>query len=108
MHENACLPQTQSAPAWRFNLEGTLVAFLGDDIERPRSLVLEIEQENIAICLPERLRSIVKHRLKLGESIGCVGHSCLDRVGGVVRFYAYRLCSSTSSLGLDVEPEATA
>jgi len=108
MHENACLPPIQSAPAWKFNLEGTLVAFLGDDIERPRSLVLEIEQENLAICLPERLRSVVKHRLKLGESIGCVGHSYLDRVGGVIRCYAYRLSSSTSSLGLDVEPETAA
>ncbi|MDY6937803.1 MAG: hypothetical protein SWY16_09055 [Cyanobacteriota bacterium] len=84
---------SNNTPPWTFNLEGTLLGFLGNEPDRPMSLILEVDREQIPIALPQRMRSTVRSTLRMGDRIRCIGRSQLDFIGGVVHLNAYEISS---------------
>jgi len=101
--------QTKPTPPWLFNLEGTFLGFCGKDPDKPKSLLLEVEQEQIPIKLPKALRASLKQHLQLGDRVNCIGRSQIDWTTGVIRLEAYRLFSlpSESQNALPFVPVAT-
>ncbi len=87
---------TQSTPPWIFNLEGTVLRFCGKDPERPKSFLLEVEQEQVPIQLPKFLRTSLRQQLQLGDRVNCIGRSQIDWATGVIKLEAYRLFSLPS------------
>lgn len=87
---------TQSTPPWLFNLEGTFLRFCGKDPDRPKSFLLEVEQEQIPIKLPKALRASLRQHLQLGDRVNCIGRSRIDWTTGVIKLEAYRLFSLPS------------
>jgi (2Fe-2S) ferredoxin len=71
-----------------FNLEGTLLDFLGGKPHKPKSLILDIEQEPIAIQLPKELRSHVQSYLQPGDRVSCIGFSAVDYKAGIIKLKA--------------------
>ncbi len=71
-----------------FNLEGTLIGFLGGKANKPKSLILEVEQEQLTIQLPKELRSHVQHYLRLGDRVACVGATHVDYKAGIIKLKA--------------------
>ncbi len=86
-----------SPPAGLFNLEGTFLGFLGQNLDQPESIVLEIEEEEIAIDLPKRISQLfqvpLRQQLKPGDRIHCIGRSQVNLQAGVVHLSAYQLFS---------------
>ncbi|MGP1371794.1 MAG: (2Fe-2S) ferredoxin domain-containing protein [Almyronema sp.] len=78
-------------PPWMFNLEGTLLGFLGPHPDQPKSIVLEVEQEQMAIKLPKALRANLRQQLQLGDRVRCIGRSHIDFDSGVIKLDAYQL-----------------
>lgn len=85
------MSHAQQLPSWMFNLEGTFLGFLGKDPDKPKSLALEVEQEEMAIQLPQELRAPLKQHLKPGDRIRCIGRSQIDFASGVIQLKAYQL-----------------
>ncbi|WP_299485634.1 (2Fe-2S) ferredoxin domain-containing protein [Acaryochloris sp. IP29b_bin.137] len=82
-----------TTPPWIFNLEGTFLGFFGNDPDQPKSLLLEVEEEEIPIKLPKPLRASLRQRLKLGDRICCIGRSQIHGEAGVIKLQAYTLFS---------------
>jgi len=78
----------QQIPSRLFNLEGILIGFLGNNAKKPKSLILEVEQEQLAIQLPKELRSHVQSYLHPGDRISCVGSTRVDLKAGVIKLKA--------------------
>lgn len=83
--------ESQQMPPWMFNLQGTVLEFLGKDPHKPKSLVLEVEQEQLTIKLPKQLRSAWRLHLQPGYRVRCIGRSKVDRKTGVIKLEAYQL-----------------
>lgn len=84
-------------PPWMFNLEGTFLGFIGNEPDQPKSIGLEVEQEQIAIKLPKKLRASVKQNLRPGDLICCIGRSRVDFETGVIKLDASHLFSVVPS-----------
>ncbi|MEO0985308.1 MAG: (2Fe-2S) ferredoxin domain-containing protein [Cyanobacteria bacterium J06639_14] len=74
-----------------FNLEGTLLGFLGGDFGKPKSIILEVEEEQIVIKLPKELRPSIQRWVKVGDRLQCVGRSRIDFKAGVIKLKAYQV-----------------
>lgn len=95
-------------PSRHFNLEGTLIGFLGGKASKPKSLILEVEQEELAIQLPKELRSHVQHYLRLGDRVACVGATEVDYKAGIIKLKAaqvFCLSRPTITTAPSVPPE---
>ncbi len=84
---------TQQILPWMFNLEGTVLGFSGKDPDKPKSLILEIDQEPMPIKLPKKLRISLPDRLQPGDRINCIGRSQIDFDTGVIKLEAMLLFS---------------
>lgn len=75
-----------------FVLEGVFLGWLGKHPAKIKSIVLEVEQEQLVIKLPKELRdSLQKYHLQPGNRIRCVGRSQIDFKTGVIKLKAYQL-----------------
>ncbi|MGF1458098.1 MAG: (2Fe-2S) ferredoxin domain-containing protein [Leptolyngbyaceae cyanobacterium] len=74
-----------------FVLEGTFLGFLGNDEHKPKSLILEVEQEQMAIKLPKELRGYARSTFKMGDRLRCIGSSQVDFKAGVIKLRAYQI-----------------
>jgi (2Fe-2S) ferredoxin len=84
------LDATQMPPRM-FSLEGTFLGFLGGDAKKPKSLVLDIDQEPIAIKLPKVLRASLPRSAVVGDRLRCIGCSQVDYKAGVIKLKAYQI-----------------
>jgi (2Fe-2S) ferredoxin len=84
------LNSTQMPPRM-FSLEGTFLGFLGGDAKKPKSLVLDVDQEHIAIKLPKELRSSIPHSAIVGDRLRCIGCSEVDYKAGIIKLRAYQV-----------------
>ncbi|MEL7355673.1 MAG: (2Fe-2S) ferredoxin domain-containing protein [Cyanobacteria bacterium J06560_6] len=96
------IPETKPLSPWMFNLEGIFIGFLGDDPKQIKSIVIEVEQEQLTIRLPKKLRTSVRRSikqrfLKPGDRLRCVGRSRLDFSTGVVELTAYCLFAESAN-----------
>lgn len=94
-------------PPRMFNLEGTFLGFFGNALDKPKSIVLEVEQEQMAIKLSKELRAYVRRHLRPGDRIQCVGRSQVDFTTGVIKLKAYHLFSLYSA-SQDGDPKGPA
>ncbi|MEO1207929.1 MAG: (2Fe-2S) ferredoxin domain-containing protein [Cyanobacteria bacterium J06638_20] len=78
-------------PPRLFNLEGTFLGFLGGEPKKPKSIVLEVDQEHISIQLPKELRAHAKSSLKVGDRLCCLGKSQVDFKAGIIKLKAYQV-----------------
>lgn len=74
-----------------FNLEGTLLGFLGGEHSKPKSVILDVEDEQIVIKLPKELRPSIKQWVNVGDRIQCVGRSQVDHKAGVIKLKAFQV-----------------
>jgi (2Fe-2S) ferredoxin len=84
------LDSTQMPPRM-FSLEGTFLGFLGGDAKKPKSLVLDIDQEHVAIKLPKELRSSISRSAAVGDRLRCIGCSQVDFKAGIIKLKAYQI-----------------
>lgn len=84
------LNATQMPPRM-FNLEGTLLGFLGSDDRKPKAIVLGVDDEQIAIKLPKELRASITRSVNLGHRLRCIGCSQIDFKAGVIKLRAYQV-----------------
>lgn len=74
-----------------FNLEGIFLGFLGGESKKPKSIILEVDQEHIAIQLPKELRAHAKSSLTVGDRLCCLGKSQVDFKAGIIKLKAYQV-----------------
>jgi len=84
------LDPTQMPPRM-FSLEGTFLGFLGGDLKKPKSLVLDVDQEYVAIKLPKELRASIPRSAVVGDRLRCIGCSQVDYKAGVIKLKAYQV-----------------
>ncbi|MEO1068082.1 MAG: (2Fe-2S) ferredoxin domain-containing protein [Cyanobacteria bacterium J06638_6] len=84
------LDSTQLPPRL-FNLEGTFLGFIGGDPRKPKSIVLGVEDEEIAIKLPKELRPSITRSVKVGDRLRCIGSTQVDFKAGVIKLKAYQV-----------------
>lgn len=84
------LDPTQMPPRM-FSLEGTFLGVLGGDSKKPKSLVLDVDQEHVAIKLPKELRSSISRSAVVGDRLRCIGCSQIDFKAGVIKLKAYQI-----------------
>ncbi|MEO0409498.1 MAG: (2Fe-2S) ferredoxin domain-containing protein [Cyanobacteria bacterium P01_A01_bin.135] len=82
---------TASTPPYMFNLEGEFLGFLGSDLRRPKAVVVDVEQEPIAIGIPQALRARASLSLKPGDRLCCIGRSEINFQAGVVELEASQI-----------------
>ncbi|MGD1951028.1 MAG: (2Fe-2S) ferredoxin domain-containing protein [Leptolyngbyaceae cyanobacterium] len=79
-------------PPYMFSLEGHFLGYLGKSPTKIKALILEFEQEQLAIKLPKPLRmSLQTYNLQLGDPIRCIGRSQVDFKSGVIKLKAYHV-----------------
>ncbi|MGF1568552.1 MAG: (2Fe-2S) ferredoxin domain-containing protein [Nodosilinea sp.] len=78
-------------PPGLFNLEGTFLDFIGGDRRHPKSIVLGVEDEQIAIQLPKELRPSITRSVRVGDRLRCIGISQVDFKAGVIKLKAYQV-----------------
>lgn len=82
----------QQLPPRMFILEGIFLGCLGKKIYKPKSIILEVEQEQLVIKLPKELRaSLHEYRLQPGSRIRCIGRSQVDFKAGAIKLKAYQI-----------------
>jgi (2Fe-2S) ferredoxin len=84
------LDSTQMPPRM-FSLEGTFLGFLGGTSKKPKSLVLDVDREHIAIKLPKELRASIPRSAVVGDRMRCIGCSQVDFKAGVIKLKAYQI-----------------
>ncbi|MGD1900176.1 MAG: hypothetical protein ACFB16_24930 [Phormidesmis sp.] len=94
--------ENKPLPSWMFNLEGFFLGFLGDDPQKVTSIVIEVEQEQLVIELPQNLlaaarRSVQQKSLQPGDGLRCIGRSQLDYTNSTIRLNAYCLFLESSN-----------
>jgi hypothetical protein len=87
---------TTQMPPRMFSLEGIFLGFLGD-AKRPKSLVMDVDQEQIAITLPKELRMAIPSSVVVGDRLRCIGCSQVDYEARVIKLRAYQVFSLPSS-----------
>jgi (2Fe-2S) ferredoxin len=80
-------------PSYWFNLDGICRGFLGEEKRKPKSLLLEVDGECLAIKLPKELRPNIQQWLQVGDRVRCVGRSHIDHKAGVIKLKAYQVFS---------------
>jgi (2Fe-2S) ferredoxin len=85
------MSNVQTRPSRMFNLEGTLIGFLGDDARHPKSIALDVDQEQLAVQLPKELRASAQSYLKPGDRVRCVGCTRVDFKAGIIKLKAYQI-----------------
>ncbi len=97
-------------PPHMFVLEGTFLGYLGKKLHKVKSIVLEVEQEQLVIKLPKELRATLhEYGLQPGHRIRCIGRSQVDFKTGVIKLRAYqvfRIPPTTEDKGEVAPPEA--
>lgn len=104
---------TSYTPSWLFHLEGTVVGFLDEtspsglnspqncsrsrSARKPKAIVLDVEQEQLAIKLPKDLRSSLHQTLQPGDRVRCIGCSQLDPKTHVIKLKAYQFMDIQSA-----------
>lgn len=83
-------------PPLMFKLEGPILGFLGGEPHQPKSIVLEVEEEQMAIRLPLERQNPFQKTLKPGDRVCCIGRSQVDFQAGVIELQAYHLYSVAS------------
>ena len=75
---------------WIFDLEGTILGFLGKNPFKLKYLTLEVEQETMTVTLPKQLHS---HGLKLqpGDRVRCIGCSRLNFTDKTIELEAFQI-----------------
>jgi (2Fe-2S) ferredoxin len=104
------LDRTQLPPRL-FNLEGTFLGFIGGDPRKPKSIVLGVEDEQIAIKLPKELRPSITRSVKVGDRLRCIGSTQVDFKAGIIKLKAYQvffLGSSEDGPAAPTSPALTA
>lgn len=81
----------QSMPPRLFNLEGVFQGFIGGTPKKPKSILLDVEQEQLAIQLPKELRAYAGTSIKVGDRLQCFGSSQIDFKAGVIKLQAYQV-----------------
>lgn len=96
----AMIHSRSQLPPNMFNLEGTFLGFLDPTLGQPKSILMEIEEEEIAIDLPHRLPRQGSgflwqqlQKLQPGDRVHCIGRSHINLQAGVVQLRAYQLLS---------------
>ncbi|WP_017298859.1 hypothetical protein [Nodosilinea nodulosa] len=74
-----------------FNLEGTLLGFIGGNSSRPKAIVLGVEDEQIAITLPKELRPFITRSVSAGDRLRCIGSTQVDFQAGVIRLKSHQV-----------------
>ncbi|MBO9997803.1 MAG: (2Fe-2S) ferredoxin domain-containing protein [Cyanobacteria bacterium SID2] len=100
--------ETQKTPPWMFNLQGTVLGFLGKNPSKPKFIVLEVEEEQLAIKLPKQLRTTLRLHLQTGHRIRCIGRSQIDVKAGVIRLEAYHLFTLPPDAGNELSASPSA
>jgi len=85
------MPHPHLLPTRMFNLEGTFLGLIGDDSKKPKFIILEVEQEQMAIKLPKELRAYARSSLTIGDRLRCIGSSQVDFKAGVIKLKAYQV-----------------
>ncbi|MEM8807032.1 MAG: (2Fe-2S) ferredoxin domain-containing protein [Cyanobacteria bacterium P01_G01_bin.38] len=86
------MPDTKQLPPRMFTLEGTFLGYLGKSPNKVKSIVLEVEQEQILIKLPKELRATLReYQLQPGHRVRCIGRTQIDLKAGVIKLKAYQL-----------------
>lgn len=86
------MSDSQQLPPHMFILEGTFRGCIGQKPHKATSIVLEVEQEQLAIKLPKELQATLpEYQLRPGHQIRCIGRSQVDLKAGVVKLKAYQL-----------------
>ncbi|MEO1402988.1 MAG: hypothetical protein AAFV72_17310, partial [Cyanobacteria bacterium J06635_1] len=86
------MPDTKQLPPRMFTLEGTFLGYLGKSPNKVKSIVLEVEQEQIFIKLPKELRATLQeYHLQPGHRVRCIGRTQIDLKAGVIKLKAYQL-----------------
>ena len=88
---NYPLPNGHPHPPRIFNLEGTFLGFVGSDGRKVKSIILDVEQEEVVIKLPKELRSYMRSAVRVGDRLQCIGSSQIDFKAGVVKLQAYQV-----------------
>ncbi|MGP1385332.1 MAG: (2Fe-2S) ferredoxin domain-containing protein [Thainema sp.] len=83
--------EPQQVPSGLFSIEGTFLGFLGKKPDKPRSIILEVEQEQLTIKLPKELRTCLQQHLQIGCRVRCIGSSQVDFEAGAIRLKAYQV-----------------
>ncbi|PPT09674.1 NADH:ubiquinone oxidoreductase NADH-binding (51 kD) subunit [Geitlerinema sp. FC II] len=99
--------ETQKTPPWMFDLQGTVLGFLGKKPSKPKFVVLEVEEEQLSIKLPKQLRTALRLHLQVGHRIRCIGRSQIDAKAGVIKLEAYHLFTLPSDSGNELSASAT-
>ena len=81
-------------PPRLFNLEGTLIGFVGSDPRQPKSIALEVEQEQLTVKLPKELRPRIQSYLQPGDRVRCIGNTQVDLKAGLIKLKAYQVFAS--------------
>ena len=71
-----------------FNLEGKLLAFIGEKPGKSKYLRLAISSEDVEIKIPKELRASISASLVLGDTIRVVGISELNKQTGELKLKA--------------------
>ncbi|MEO0853799.1 MAG: hypothetical protein AAFY15_09900 [Cyanobacteria bacterium J06648_11] len=84
--------ETDSIHFWTFNLEGTLLGFIGEAPDKMQTIVLEVAREQMAIRVSKQLRNFARNCwLQPGDRIRCIGRSQLDLKEKVISLSAYHI-----------------
>ncbi|MGF1523976.1 MAG: (2Fe-2S) ferredoxin domain-containing protein [Leptolyngbyaceae cyanobacterium] len=87
---------TQPMSRQLFDLEGIFLDFLEGDARKPKSIMLQVEQEQIAISIPKELRASIRGYIQPGDRIRCIGRTKVDFKAGTIKLKAYQLFSLQS------------
>ncbi|MGD1943176.1 MAG: (2Fe-2S) ferredoxin domain-containing protein [Leptolyngbyaceae cyanobacterium] len=108
---NYPLPNGHPHPPRIFNLEGTFLGFVGGDSRKVKSIILEVDQEEVVIKLPKELRTYMRSAVRVGDRLHCIGSSQIDFKAGVIKLQAYQvffLSPPELATATPAEPTATA
>lgn len=83
--------EPQQVPPGLFNIEGTFLGFSGKKPHKPKSIVLEVEQEQLTVKLPKELRTCLQRHLQIGCRVRCIGSSQVDFKAGAIKLQAYQV-----------------
>jgi len=85
-----------------FHLDGIVLGFLGQDPAAPTALALSVDQEPLAVQLPPVLCPHIRHYVRAGDRVRCVGHTRVDFTTKLIELSAYQVFS----LAAGPEPSA--
>lgn len=81
---------------WIFNLDGSFLGIVEDDVSRDKYILLEVDEEQLPIKYPTQLCDRLNRQLQPGDRIQCVGRSQLDFLSKAIKLEAYQVWSLTA------------